>query len=41
MSGGFKECQGVFRVYFVSETAQVELRSGRIMTWRAIATVRV
>ena len=25
-----KECQGVVRVYFVSETAQVVLRSGRV-----------
>ena len=31
MSGGFKEYQGVFRVYFASETAQVELRSGRVL----------
>ena len=30
MSGGIKEYQGVFTVYFVSETAQVELRSGRV-----------
>ena len=30
LSGGVKEYQGVFRVYFVSETAQVELRSGRV-----------
>jgi len=28
--GGVEEHQGVFRVYFVSETAQVELRSGRV-----------
>ena len=28
--GGIKEYQGVFRVYFVSETAQVELNSGRV-----------
>ena len=28
--GGIKEYQGVCRVYFVSETAQVELRSGRV-----------
>ena len=27
---GIKEYQGVFRVYDVSETAQVELRSGRV-----------
>ena len=27
---GIKAYQGVFRVYFVSETAQVELRSGRV-----------
>ena len=27
---GIKEYQGVFRVYFVSETAQVELKSGRV-----------
>ena len=31
MSGGIKEYHGVFRVYFVSETAQVELRSGRVL----------
>ena len=30
MSEGIKEYQGVFRVFFVSETAQVELRSGRV-----------
>ena len=30
MSGGIKKYQGVFRVYFVSETAQVELTSGRV-----------
>jgi hypothetical protein len=30
VSGGIKEYQGVFRVYFVSETAQVELKSGRV-----------
>jgi hypothetical protein len=30
VSGGVKDYQGVFRVYFVSETAQVELRSGRV-----------
>jgi hypothetical protein len=30
MSGGMKEYQGVFRVYSVSETAQVELKSGRV-----------
>ena len=30
VSGGIKEYQGVFRVYFVSETAQDELRSGRV-----------
>ena len=30
MSGGIKEYQGVFMVYLVSETAQVELRSGRV-----------
>jgi len=29
VSGGVKEYQGVFRVYFVSETAQVELTSGQ------------
>ena len=29
MSGGIKEYQGVFQVYFVSETAQVELKSDR------------
>jgi hypothetical protein len=28
--GGIKEYEGVFRVYFVSETAQVEVRSGRV-----------
>ena len=28
--GVIKEYQGVFRVYFVSETAQVEVRSGRV-----------
>ena len=28
--GGVKEHYGVFRVYFVSETAQVELKSGRV-----------
>jgi len=30
MSGGIREYQGVFRVYFVSEAAQVELKSGRV-----------
>jgi len=30
VSGGNEEYQGVFRVCFVSETAQVELRSGRV-----------
>jgi len=30
VSGGIKEHQGVFRVCFVSEAAQVELRSGRV-----------
>jgi len=30
VSGGVTGYQGVFRVYFVSETAQVELRSGRV-----------
>ena len=30
MSGGIKEYQEVFRVYFVSETAQVELNSERV-----------
>jgi hypothetical protein len=30
VSGGIKECQGVLRVYFVSETAQVELKSERV-----------
>jgi hypothetical protein len=30
VSGGIEKHQGVFRVYFVSETAQVELRSGRV-----------
>jgi hypothetical protein len=30
VSGVNKEYQGVFRVYFVSETAQVELRSRRV-----------
>jgi len=28
-SGGIRDCQGALRVYFVSETAQVELKSGR------------
>jgi hypothetical protein len=27
---GSKEYRGMFRVYFVSETAQVELNSGRM-----------
>jgi hypothetical protein len=30
VSGGVKKYQGVFRVSLVSETAQVELRSGRV-----------
>jgi len=30
VSGGIEEYQGAFRVYFVSETAQVELRRGRV-----------
>jgi hypothetical protein len=30
VSGGIQEYQGVFRVYFVSDTAYVELRSGRL-----------
>ena len=30
VSGGIKEYQGVIRVYFVSETAQVELKWGRV-----------
>ena len=30
MSGGIEEDRGVFSVYFVSEMAQVELRSGRV-----------
>jgi hypothetical protein len=30
VSGGIKKCQRVFRVNFVSETAQVELNSGRV-----------
>jgi len=30
MSGAIKECQGVFSVQFVSETARVELRSERV-----------
>jgi hypothetical protein len=30
VSGGIKEYQMVFRVYFESETAEVELRSGRV-----------
>ena len=30
VEGVFRRCQGVFRVYFVSETAQVEQRSGRL-----------
>jgi len=29
-AGDLKEYQGVFRVYFVSERAQVELKSGRV-----------
>jgi len=29
-SGDIKEYQGVFRVYLVTETAQVELESGRV-----------
>ena len=29
-SGGVQDYEGVFRVYFVSETAQVELKSGRV-----------
>jgi len=28
--GGIRGCQGMSRVYFVSETAQVELKSGRV-----------
>jgi hypothetical protein len=28
--GGIKEYQGVFRVYFVSETDQVELNRARV-----------
>jgi len=28
--GGVEGHYGVFRVYFVSETAQVELKSGRV-----------
>ena len=28
--GGNRECQGPFRVYFVSEAAQVELKGGRV-----------
>jgi len=30
VSGGFKEHEGMSMVYFVSETAQVELRTGRV-----------
>ena len=30
VSGRIKEYQGVFRVYLVSGTAQVELKSGRV-----------
>jgi hypothetical protein len=30
MSRGIKEYQGLLMVYFVSETAQVELRSRRV-----------
>jgi hypothetical protein len=30
VAGGIKENQRVFRVYFVVETAQVELKSGRV-----------
>ena len=30
VSWGIKEYHGVFRVYFVSETAQFELRSGQV-----------
>jgi len=30
VSGDVGEYQGVFRGYFVSETAQVELKSGRL-----------
>jgi len=30
VSRGIKEYQGMFRVYYVSESAQVELRSGRV-----------
>jgi len=29
-SGGMRRCSGALRVYFVSETAQVELKSGRV-----------
>ena len=30
MSRGTEEYQGMFRVYFVTEMAQVKLRSGRV-----------
>jgi len=30
VSGGIKKYQGVLRLYFLSETAQVELKSGRV-----------
>ena len=30
VSGGIKEYQGAFNVYFVSETAQVEPKIGRV-----------
>ena len=30
VSWGINEYQGAFRVHFVSETAQIELRSGRV-----------
>jgi len=30
VSGDIEEYQGVLRVYVVSDTAQVELRSGRV-----------
>ena len=29
-TGGVRGCEGVLRMYFVSETAQVELKSGRV-----------
>ena len=37
MSGVITEHQGVFKVYYVSETAQVELGSGRVQAPAASA----